>query len=123
MYGSSCWTHPRFSGVRLRLACEALHADGGPWSGPLGPFLTLLRSGDQAAVGIALDTYQQADADSRFGGEPMYGEHRAEVLQAARELLRQPPSPADMSPHMGAGANHASALNAMMNLAGEQGAT
>ncbi|MFC7563179.1 hypothetical protein ACFQU9_07925 [Actinomadura namibiensis] len=67
VYGSSCWTHPRFSGVRLRLACEALHADGGPWSGPLGPFLTLLRSGDQAAVGIALDTYQQADADSRFG--------------------------------------------------------
>lgn len=30
------------------------------------------------------------------GGEPMYGEHRAEVL-------RQPPSPADMSPHTGRG--------------------
>ncbi|TDD18026.1 hypothetical protein [Nonomuraea diastatica] len=121
MYGSYYWTHPRFSGQRLTAACEALQADiAESWTGPLDPFLTLLRSGDQAAVGIALDVYQRSGALSRFGGEPLYGEHQAEVLEAARELLRQPPSSADMSPHSGAGANHASALNAMMNIAEEQ---
>ncbi|MET9248841.1 hypothetical protein [Nonomuraea sp. NPDC003709] len=121
MYGSSYWTHPRFSDERLMSACEALQADvAETWSGPISPFLTLLRSGDQAAVGIALDVFQRSSALSRFGGAPLYGAHQAEVLNAARELLRQPPSSADMSPETGAGANHASALNAMMNVAEQQ---
>ncbi|MEV0353479.1 hypothetical protein AB0H88_47660 [Nonomuraea sp. NPDC050680] len=121
MYGSYYWTHPRFSDERLMSACAALQADvAETWRGSISPFLTLLRSGDQAALGIALDVYQRSGALSRFGGDPLYGEHQAEALQAARELLRQPPSPADMSPYTGAGANHASALNAMMNIAEEQ---
>ncbi|MEU6786619.1 hypothetical protein ABZ912_46125 [Nonomuraea angiospora] len=121
MYGSYYWTRPRFSDERLTSACEALQADvAETWSGPISPFLTLLRSGDQVAVGIALDVYQRSGALSRLGGAPLYGEHQAEILEAARELLRQPPSSADLSPQAGAGANHASALNVMMNLAEQQ---
>ncbi|MGI5200276.1 HEAT repeat domain-containing protein [Spirillospora sp. CA-108201] len=118
MYGSFYWTHPYFSDEYLVAACEALQADvAGPWSGPTSPLLTLLRSGDQTAAGIALDVYQRSGALSRFGGDPLHGEHQVEVLEVARELLSQPPSPSEMSPCTGAGANHASALNAMMNTA------
>ncbi|MGO1051575.1 hypothetical protein [Crossiella sp. CA198] len=80
-------------------------------------FLSLLRSGDTVAVGVALDFYHHLDSLTRFGTDnPFYGD-RAEVLWQARSVLAQPPSPAELSPSGGAGANHASALAAMLNLA------
>jgi hypothetical protein len=72
-------------------------------------FRTLLHSGHPMAVGVALDHFQHADALSRFGGTSTLERDTAEVLEVARGRLRQPASPG--------GASHASALNAMMNLA------
>ncbi|MFI0710324.1 hypothetical protein ACH4SK_06650 [Streptomyces inhibens] len=81
----------------------------------LSAFRTLLHSGHTAAAGIALDHFQYSDALTRFGGESVVEQYAPEVLTVARGLLRQPPAPEDDSTT--AGANHASALNAMMNIA------
>ncbi|MFC5752013.1 hypothetical protein [Actinomadura rugatobispora] len=78
------------------------------------PMLELLRSGDTVAMGIALDHIQHSWALSRFGGDVPYEDLAGEVLECARTLLRRPPTPAALSPQTGEGANHASALNAMM---------
>jgi len=77
-------------------------------------FELLLRSNDIAAVGIALDQYQHGEATSRWGTANPFADHSAEVAARAREILREPPSPASHQTH--AGANHASALNALTNL-------
>ncbi|GAA2421437.1 hypothetical protein GCM10010191_36080 [Actinomadura vinacea] len=81
------------------------------------PLRELLRSGETVAMGIALDQIQRSWALSRFGGDVPYEDFEQEVLECARTLLRQPPTPAELSPYTGEGANHASALNAMMNIA------
>lgn len=81
----------------------------------LASFMLLLRSSDIAAVGIAFDQYHYADASSRHGTVTPFGEYRSEVAARAREVLRQPPSAAAGS--VEAGANHASALGALANLA------
>ncbi|MEU5028653.1 hypothetical protein [Streptomyces milbemycinicus] len=81
----------------------------------LRAFRTLLHSGDTVAAGIALDHFQYSGALTRFGGESAVTQYGPDVLAVARELLRQPPTPEDED--TSAGANHASALNAMMNLA------
>ncbi|MFI0448123.1 hypothetical protein [Actinomadura sp. 6N118] len=75
----------------------------------LRAFRTMLHSGDTAAAGIALDHFQYSGALTRFGGESVVEQYETEVLAVARDLLRQPPMPD--------GSNHASALNAMMNIA------
>ncbi|MGW7364369.1 hypothetical protein ACWGI8_13310 [Streptomyces sp. NPDC054841] len=81
-------------------------------------FLTLLRSGDTVACGIALDYYDRAEMTSRFvGGNPLE-QHAEEVFAVARELLGQPPRPADDV--AGEGANHASALAALMRFGLEE---
>ncbi|MBN6053566.1 hypothetical protein JYK22_16615, partial [Nonomuraea sp. RK-328] len=86
----------------------------------LQAFLTLLRSDDTVAVGIALDHYEHWEGLRRvLGDEESAERHLPEVLARAREVLRQPPSPAGLSPKYGAGANHVSALN----LIGAQHAT
>ncbi|KAB2348513.1 hypothetical protein [Actinomadura rudentiformis] len=64
---------------------------------------------NQAAAGIALDHFQYSGALTRFGGESVVERYGAEVRSVARALLRQPPMPN--------GANHASTLNALMNIA------
>ncbi|MGH2906819.1 MAG: hypothetical protein ACRDKI_08615 [Solirubrobacterales bacterium] len=78
-------------------------------------FALLLRSNDMAAVGIAFDQYHYADASSRHGSATPFGEYCSEVAARAREVLRQPPS--DSAGGIEAGANHASALGALANLA------
>jgi hypothetical protein len=70
-------------------------------------FRMMLHSGHPMAVGVALDHFQHADALTRFGGTSALGED--DVLEVARGQLRMPP--------VAGGASHASALNAMMNLA------
>jgi len=105
--------------IELEGAREELSNPTGE-TGQRDAFLTLLRSGVDAAVGIALDHYHYADALCRFGGESPFAPYGQETLERARHLLRQPPSPADASPATGAGANHASAMTAMLNLAESQ---
>jgi hypothetical protein len=80
-------------------------------------FRTLLRSAVPAAIGTALDHYQYAEAASRYGGENPFASYAPEVLDRARELLRQDALGAGEGGAAVAGANHASALGAMMNLA------
>ncbi|GAB3158824.1 hypothetical protein GCM10027258_70890 [Amycolatopsis stemonae] len=82
-------------------------------------FLTLLRSDRTAAIGVALDHYDYAEMSSRHGTGNPYSPFAGEVLDKARQLLRQAPLPADESGIDEAGANHASALGAMLNLAEE----
>lgn len=81
----------------------------------LRAFTTLLHSGNAVAEGIALDHFQYSGALSRFGGEDALDRHWPDVLGVARKLLSQPPMPAGDETFEGA--NHASALNAMMNIA------
>jgi hypothetical protein len=81
----------------------------------LHAFTTLLHSGDTAAAGMALDHFQYSGALTRFGGESVVDQYESEVLAVARDLLRQQPLPED--DHTLVGANHASALYAMMNIA------
>jgi len=78
-------------------------------------FAVLLRSNDIAAVGIAFDQYQYGEASSRWGVSNPFAEYQDEVAARAREVLRGPPS--SSSGGAQAGANHASALNALSNLA------
>ncbi|MFJ2630139.1 hypothetical protein ACIO6T_44290 [Streptomyces sp. NPDC087532] len=81
-------------------------------------FTALLRSDQTPCVGIALDYYQSYDAMCRHGIENPLEQFDAEVLTCARQLLRQPPAVAARQPEAKEdGANHASALAAMMNLA------
>ncbi|MBL1097000.1 hypothetical protein [Streptomyces coffeae] len=75
----------------------------------LRAFRTLLHSENTVAAGIALDHFQYSGALTRWGRESALDLHEADALTVARKLLRQPP--------MANGANHASALNAMMNIA------
>jgi uncharacterized protein with PIN domain len=85
-------------------------------------FLTLLRSDRTAAIGAALDHYDYAEMSSRHGTGNPFSPYVAEVLDKARQLLRQSPLPADESGIDEDGANHASALGAMLNLAEEKDA-
>lgn len=55
-------------------------------------FEQLLRSGDPVAVGIALDHYRRADGSTRHGTPNPFEDHRDEVVAAARDVLRGPPS-------------------------------
>ncbi|WP_027943563.1 hypothetical protein [Amycolatopsis taiwanensis] len=78
----------------------------------LQAFLTLLRSDDMVAVGVALDHYEHWEGLRRVLDDETSAErYLPEVLDRAREVLRQPPSPPELSPNRGAGANHLSALN------------
>ncbi|TDC62168.1 hypothetical protein [Streptomyces hainanensis] len=74
----------------------------------LRAFATLLRSEDPVAVGIALDHYESSDGLRRV----LEDEERAdaclpEVLDRAREVLRRPMSPAEVSALNMIGARHA----------------
>ncbi|TCO51019.1 hypothetical protein EV646_1011 [Kribbella antiqua] len=77
-------------------------------------FRTMLRSESPVAVGIALEHMHHVDGLTRFGMDDT--EHHQEALAVARDVLRQPSSPADLSPGTGAGANHAGALGIVAEL-------
>jgi hypothetical protein len=76
---------------------------------------TMLHSGRVAAVGMALDHFCDSDGLTRFGLTA--GAFAPEVRGVARDVLTQPPSSATASPQIGAGANHASALDVLARLA------
>ncbi|MEU5609962.1 hypothetical protein AB0H03_14710 [Streptomyces sparsogenes] len=80
-------------------------------------FSKLLRSGHTAAVGTALDHYAHAESTSRFTGGNPYSDYAAEVLEVSREILSNPPSPKSETGAEKDGADHASALVVMLNLA------
>ncbi|MFJ9413589.1 hypothetical protein ACIRPT_05410 [Streptomyces sp. NPDC101227] len=75
-------------------------------------FLTLLRSDDTVARGIALDFYDRAEMTERYVGGNALEDHAEEVFAVARQLLRDPPRPRDERTIEGA--NHASALGALL---------
>lgn len=83
-------------------------------------FLTLLRSSEEAARGIALDYYHYAASQERYGSPNPFSGFRSEVLEAARNILRAPARPARESGGDFDGAEHASALVALANEATEQ---
>lgn len=114
-FDSYYWGDARVAGAELERARQRLAA-----AGERAAFAVLLRSGDPVAVGVALDQYHHAEALTRHGGASPFEEHTDEVVARAREALRGPPS----GPELGAepGANHASALGALMNLAGPEDA-
>ncbi|MFI0443828.1 HEAT repeat domain-containing protein [Actinomadura sp. 6N118] len=74
---------------------------------------TLLESDDQAAVGIALDHWWSPDGAVKRGGEEAREPESALILDRIRDMLRQPPSPAELSSHYGPDALHLSALAAL----------
>lgn len=80
-------------------------------------FRALLESGETVAIGIALDRYHHSDAMARHGIDNEFSNCSADVLAQARELLRQPAFSSNDSAAEIDGANHASALAAMVNLA------
>jgi hypothetical protein len=102
---------PDLDAARRRLAAQA---------GGVSDFLLLLRSGNRVAVGVALDQFGYADAMSRFGGGNPLDDYSSEVLARAREILDRP---RDRQVEAGSGedgSDQASALNAMLNLAGPE---
>lgn len=101
----------RFDDPELRGAYEAMNEPTTTEEFGRG-FLTLLRSDDTAAKGIALDFYDRAEMTSRFVGGNPFEDYGEEVFQVARELLQQHPRPADERTAV-EGANHASALAAL----------
>jgi hypothetical protein len=80
-------------------------------------FLTLLRSDDPVAVGIALDHFRSPDGVSEVLDSDVIDEE--EIIHRAREVLRQPPTPPELSPHEGAAANHLSAVDLLGNEAAD----
>ncbi|MFE7112997.1 hypothetical protein ACFU98_41450 [Streptomyces sp. NPDC057575] len=81
---------------------------------------TLLESDDQAAVGIALDHWWSPDGAMERGGEEAREPERALVLDRIREMLRQPPSPAELSRMYGPEAKHLTALSALDVVAAQE---
>lgn len=77
----------------------------------------LLESGDEAGVGIALDHWWSPDGAVKRGGEEAREPERALVLDRIREMLRQPPPPAELG---GPEAKHFSALSALAVVAAEE---
>ncbi|MEU6575097.1 hypothetical protein [Streptomyces sp. NPDC046805] len=99
---------PQLAEHRARLASGR----GGP-----DDFLALLHGGDPVAVGVAFDQYKEEEALTRFGGSHPYGEHGDAVRDMARQVLAQPPHPAEEEDADDAGLNHASALLVLAHLA------
>ncbi|WP_329248027.1 hypothetical protein OG417_00465 [Actinoallomurus sp. NBC_01490] len=74
---------------------------------------TMLESGDVAAVGIALDHWWDSEGALARGGEEARQPARALVLTLIQEILRQPPSPPELSREYGPHAAHLTALSAL----------
>src|SRR5215212_4844252 len=99
--------------AQLERARSTLATSGG--RDATGAFELLLRSDEPAAVGIALDHYHYVDASTRHGSGSPFAPYAGSVRARALDMLRQPPIPAGGVTEEGA--NHASALGALLNLA------
>lgn len=109
-FDSFYWHGARTGTPELEQARERLAA-----SSDRAAFELLLRSGDPVAIGVALDQYDYADASTRHGTTNPFEGYHDEVIARARDILRGPPSPASLGAEPGA--NHASALGALANVA------
>ncbi|MFD9075879.1 hypothetical protein [Streptomyces lasiicapitis] len=116
---SEYWEGREPETAELRAAHRELRSPTGE-SAHRGAFRTLLHSGRPVAVGIALDHFHHEDGLTRVGLDD--AEHADDALAAARDVLGQPPSAADLSPAVGAGASHASALDIVQELGGPEDA-
>ncbi|QKG19195.1 hypothetical protein [Actinomadura verrucosospora] len=74
---------------------------------------TMLESGDVAAVGIALDHWWDPAGALARGGEEARQPARSLVLPLIQDILRQPPSPPELSREYGPSAAHLTALSAL----------
>jgi hypothetical protein len=115
VFNSYYWHDAHLGESQLEQARAALARDD--LAQPVQPFLVLLGSARIAARGIALDHFHYAEATSRFGSANPFWPHRAKVLAAARALLADPPVSRGFEGADIDGANQASALGAMVNLA------
>ncbi|MFL4902569.1 hypothetical protein ACJ6WF_05140 [Streptomyces sp. MMS24-I2-30] len=86
----------------------------------LRAFVDLLRSGETAAMGIALDHYHYAISMERHGFGNVLRGYGHEALQCARQILRGAPSAASQTGASMNGAEYASALLIMINRAEEE---
>jgi hypothetical protein len=118
-FHSLYWTGAVLGSPELRRAQEELMFPSGDLQEYRAAFLSLLRSDDPAAVGIALDHFSSQDGIAEILGWDAVGAYEAEALERAREMLRQPPSPAELSPQYGEAANHLSALNTIRTIHAE----
>ncbi|MFI9048440.1 HEAT repeat domain-containing protein [Streptomyces sp. NPDC053427] len=110
---TSWYWHDAFDDPELRDAYDAMKPPTTAAEFHRG-FLTLLRSDDTVARAIALDFYDRAEMTERHVGGNALEEYEEEVFAVARQLLREPPTPKDDGEHSFAGANHASALGALL---------
>lgn len=107
-FDSYYWRGARPADPALELARERVAAVKDPEA-----FSRLLHSRDPVAVGIALDQYHRAEAETRHGTAHPFTAFTDEVAARAREILRGLPSHVEGADE---GAGHASALGALMNL-------
>lgn len=109
------WEHAEVLNEEMELL-ERLHDSEHPAAQRKSILIQLLDSASPAARGIAFDLYSRISANLRQGDHPMIDSSlNAIVRAAALRELRNPPSEAgeqDSQPR--AGANHASALNALL---------
>jgi hypothetical protein len=101
-----------FQSTELQAVEHALAiAHGATAEDRLRSFLTLLRSKDVAAQGIAMDNYSYNQTLQRWGCENEFQPYESEILATARQQLQCPPVTPDSDPEgYTVGANHASAL-------------
>ncbi|PUB32176.1 hypothetical protein C8K30_101697 [Promicromonospora sp. AC04] len=83
-------------------------------------FVTLLRSGDTAATGIALDHYHYAISMERYGLGSDLRTYGHEALECARRILGKPAVPTPEAEPDLAGASCSSALLIMINRAEQE---
>jgi hypothetical protein len=107
------WHGHEFVDEELQRAWRILSEGNGRES--IAAFERLLRSPDPIATCVALDYYDYADASERHGAANPFHAYRNEVRIRARNILRDAPS--EKSGTIESGANHASALGALLNLA------
>jgi hypothetical protein len=108
-FDSYHWYNSRTATPQLEAARKAVA------TGDRMAFELLLRSGDPVAVGIAFDQFHYADAATRHGTSSPFEAYSHDVVAQARAVLQAEPSPRCVEAEPGA--NHASALLALMNLA------
>lgn len=96
-FHSTFWIRRELTDPALRNAHAELMFPNSD-NGCLEAFTTLLRSQDPVAVGIALDHYESSDGLRHvLADKDRFDAHLPEVLARAREVLRLPMSPAEVS--------------------------
>ncbi|WP_344589333.1 hypothetical protein [Actinomadura vinacea] len=111
---STYWAGAELDSPRLRRAHGEMRAPTSERA-HRAAFRTMLHSGRVVAVGIAFDHFCDTDGLIRFGMDTEV--FHADLRAVARHVLTQPPSSEQTAPESGAGADHASALDVLAQLA------